>query len=236
MLNKKNSKILLAIIVTIVIITLFMVVIASIKKEVKPEKPNDKIADVIPADVRKLYRILTSNECQVNFNFDFTTNKVITPKDMSNDILLSIIFNNLNEKKLLSDNIKKEDYINAAKEVLGSNFNIPTKFTDFNYNNYAYSMNNKNISRNVSACSPNKQYESVLFSYSYNQNDLSVYVNYAYIENDKIYNIDGKLIDAYNKANMEIIMSKATSYVYNFKKQNTTYYLTEVTKAIRETK
>ena len=35
---------------------------------------------------------------------------------------------------------------------------------------------------------------------------------------------------------MENIMGKATSYIYNFKKENKNYYLTSVEKTIREIK
>lgn len=234
--NKKNSKILLAVLVVVVICTLLLVVLKSIKKEEEKESIDTKIVQVIPQDVRKIYRILTSNECYVDFNFEFKNDLKIKTTDMNDDIILTIIFNNLKENNKLSNNLTKEEYLSSAKEILGSNFNAPNTFTNFKHNDYAYTLTENNITKTKADCNSSKEYKTVLYSYSYNQDNLSVYINYAYIENDNVYDLDKNYIAKYSSEEMENIMGKATSYIYNFKKENKNYYLTSVEKTIREIK
>lgn len=234
--NKKNSKILLAVLVVVVICTLLLVVLKSIKKEDEKESTDTKITQVIPQDVRKIYRILTSNECYVDFNFEFKNDLKIKTTDMNDDIILTIIFNNLKENNKLSNNLTKEEYLSSAKEILGSNFNAPNTFTNFKHNDYAYTLTENNITKTKADCNSSKEYKTVLYSYSYNQDNLSVYINYAYIENGNVYDLDKNYIAKYSSEEMENIMGKATSYIYNFKKENKNYYLTSVEKTIREIK
>ena len=184
--NKKNSKILLAVLVVVVICTLLLVVLKSIKKEDEKESTDTKIAQVIPQDVRKIYRILTSNECYVDFNFEFKNDLKIKTTDMNDNIILTIIFNNLKENNKLSNNLTKEEYLSSDKEILGSNFNAPNTFTNFKHNDYAYTLTENNITKTKTDCNSSKEYKTVLYSYSYNQDNLSVYINYAYIENGNV--------------------------------------------------
>ncbi len=233
--NKDNYKLLLILLVLVIGAILIIVLMNTDKDDDGPITDyNDEIANVIPSEVEKLYRIITNNTCNVNYGFDFTDTNSIKVEDMDDEIILTIIFNNLKENNILNSKFSKEEYITYASNILGTNIDIPNDFSNFNYDGNVYKIENNNIIKDTSICQNEVNYKSVLYSYSYNSNDLSVYVNYIMIKDNIAYNLDGSIIGNYSKEKEESIMNSATSYVYNFKKNINGYYLTEVSKALVE--
>ena len=203
-MKSKKKLILLVGILIIIIIVVLIVVFNNQNKEEKIEIVNYKEAE-------KLYQE-SNNKCT-----DIT--------DENDNLILYLIFSELDKDNKLSDNISYEEYENAAKTILKTD-DIPQTINNYLYDGYSYTLNNEEITREKTECE--EKYVSKIYGYSNNNNTLSLYISSGYVKDGKVYNLNGDEIGDYDKDTINKTLDSGTIKIYNYKNENGSYILDNI--------
>ena len=208
MKNKKlNNKKKLIIFIGILIIIIIVVLIIVLNNQNKEEK----IKIVNYKEAEKLYQT-SDNKCT-----DIT--------DENNSLILYLIFSELDKDNKLSDNISYDEYENAAKTKLKTD-DIPQTINNYLYDGYSYTLEENKITRTKTECE--EKYVSKIYGYSNNNNTLSLYISSGYVKEGKVYNLNGDEIGDYDKDTINKTLDSGTIKIYNYKNENGSYILDNI--------
>ena len=203
-MKSKKKLILLVGILIIIIIVVLIVVFNNQNKEEKIEIVNYKEAE-------KLYQE-SNNKCT-----DIT--------DENDNLILYLIFSELDKDNKLSDNISYEEYENTAKTILKTD-DIPQTINNYLYDGYSYTLKDNKITREKTECE--EKYVSKIYGYSNNNNTLSLYISSGYVKDGKVYNLNGDEIGDYDKDTINKTLDSGTIKIYNYKNENGSYILDNI--------
>ena len=203
MKNKKRILLLVGILIIIIIVVL-IIVLNNQDKEEKIEIVNYKEAE-------KLYQE-SNNKCT-----DIT--------DENDNLILYLIFSELDKDNKLSDNISYEEYENTAKTILKTD-DIPQTINNYLYDGYSYTLKDNKITREKTECE--EKYVSKIYGYSNNNNTLSLYISSGYVKEGKVYNLNGDEIGDYDKDTINKTLDSGTIKIYNYKNENGSYILNSI--------
>ena len=203
-MKSKKKLILLVGILIIIIIVVLIVVFNNQNKEEKIEIVNYKEAE-------KLYQE-SNNKCT-----DIT--------DENDNLILYLIFSELDKDNKLSDNISYEEYENTAKTILKTD-DIPQTINNYLYDGYSYTLKDNKITREKTECE--ERYVSKIYGYSNDNNTLSLYISSGYVKDGKVYNLEGIEIGDYDKNKINKILDSGTIKIYNYKNENGKYVLDSI--------
>ena len=203
-MKSKKKLILLVGILIIIIIVVLIVVFNNQNKEEKIEIVNYKEAE-------KLYQE-SNNKCT-----DIT--------DENDNLILYLIFSELDKDNKLSDNISYEEYENTAKTILKTD-DIPQTINNYLYDGYSYTLKDNKITREKTECE--EKYVSKIYGYSNNNNTLSLYISSGYVKDGKVYNLNGDEIGDYDKDTINKTLDSGTIKIYNYKNENGSYILNSI--------
>ena len=203
-MKSKKKLILLVGILIIIIIVVLIVVFNNQNKEEKIEIVNYKEAE-------KLYQE-SNNKCT-----DIT--------DENDNLILYLIFSELDKDNKLSDNISYEEYENTAKTILKTD-DIPQTINNYLYDGYSYTLKDNKITREKTECE--EKYVSRIYGYSNNNNTLSLYISSGYVKDGKVYNLNGDEIGDYDKDTINKTLDSGTIKIYNYKNENGSYILNSI--------
>lgn len=218
--KSKNNFIKKIIICLIVLLLAVGIGFFGYNKFFKEEPVEDKPLE--NSTVEELYDVVKTTKC--------TYIEDTSDKKMTQDSLLYVIFSKLHKDGKLKKEIAYNDYIAAAKSVIGSDQVIPTKFSNYDYDGYSYTLNKKKITRTVGTCG-DKEYVSKLFGYSHNEDEteLQVYIKVAYIKDGKLYDLNDKELGDYSEEEENSLLDLSTSKIYTYEKQGAEYKLKGIT-------
>ena len=203
-MKSKKKLILLVGILIIIIIVVLIVVFNNQNKEEKIEIVNYKEAE-------KLYQE-SNNKCT-----DIT--------DENDNLILYLIFSELDKDNKLSDNISYDEYENTAKTILKTD-DIPQTINNYLYDGYSYTLKDNKITREKTECE--EKYVSKIYGYSNNNNTLSLYISSGYVKDGKVYNLNGDEIGDYDKDTINKTLDSGTIKIYNYKNENGSYILNSI--------
>lgn len=205
-------KIVLSVILLIIIVTVLFIKLQN--KEEKVE--NEPVKHTV---VEKLYKDNKENNCTEVIKI----NKKTSVDDVDDKVLLYLIFGQMEQDKILKNNINLEDYKQSALKILDKN-NIPLSF-DYIYKGYKYSLKDNEITRTKASCEKN----FITKTYGYSGTDkLEVDIMAGYIKDGKVYDLNDKEIGTYNKDDINKLLENGTMQIYNYKKINNNYKLVSV--------
>lgn len=213
-------------------IALCVLVIASItltilkKNSIIAEKNEEKIENVETDEVNNLYKVLSSVNCEENLVWDFNNAGIISAKDINNDLKIQIILSKLDNESLLNESTNISLFNEYSLKMFNELVTLESNSIDFNGKSYLIDQEKTTITDSTECAS--SKYISILFGYSYNEDELSVDVAIAEIKNDELYNIDGEYIGK-NDDKYQEVLRNSTIYRYGFKLNNNNYYLDNVT-------
>lgn len=208
----------LIIIIVLLLIIIGIVIICVVNKSADDLALNVTVKHDVAED---LYGAVEVNEC-ASINI---VKKVSTQK-MNDEVLLYLIFGQMKKDKILTDNISITDFNNSAKKLLGD-ITIPQDIQDYVYDGYIYNLEKDKITREEYNCG-DKKYVSKLYGYSTSNNQIQLDVSAIYIQNNNVYDLDGTLLDEYNKDALDKTLDKGTIEVYTYNKVNDDYILESV--------
>jgi len=147
-------------------------------------------------------------------------------EELEQDVLLYFIFSHLEEKGKLKEEISRDVYLQAVKEVVGDK-KVSSSFSTYTYGGYSYKNDTDMITREESPCGT-RQYVSVLYGYTSNTDTVESRVHLGYIEDGYVYDRSGERIGVYEKEKLTALLDHATSQTYIYKKKAGKYYLEEL--------
>ncbi len=204
---KHKKRIVLGVVIILFIISFIMVWFVLSKKET-----------VTYQDIKKLYASIASDSCT---SFPVVHNQTID--QMSDETILFLIFNQMKQDRVLTNQMTREDYLKSAKKIVSEN-NIPKTFSSFSFDGYEYQMNEDTITRKKVSCSL-RQYVSKLYGYSSNDNQVEIDVRVGYIESENLYTLDGKLIGKVEDHTLNTLLDEATLQTYTYVMEQNQYSL-----------
>ncbi len=206
----------------IIIIIIALIILGIIIYFVNKNSNDLAINSIVKHDVAEdLYKAVEPNEC---VNIDI--NEKVSTQKMNDEVLLYLIFGQMNKDKLLTDNISLNDFNKSAKKILGD-VKIPKQIKNYVYDGYVYNLNNDKITREKYNCG-DKKYVSKLYGYTTNENQLILNIAVAYIQNGTVYNLDDELLGEYDEENLNEILDKGTMEVYTYTNTNGDYILESI--------
>ncbi len=226
----KRKNIFIATIIFIILLVIIIILIFG-KNDSKKFTLN-RIYEVYPEDVRKLYSNVVDVSCNGDLHFDIKLDsgeKKI--EDINKDDLLNYMFSYLDKDNLLTDKIEKSLFEKTEKELFLDKVNLIDNIKDYNYNGYIYNVNKGIITRKKRECnSGDIKYVSHLFGYSYNKKELSIDINVAYLKDGILYNYSDEQLGEYNGDVSKLFkLTKNTSYYrLNYVKRNGIYKLSSI--------
>ena len=204
MKSKKKLILLVGILIILIIIGVLIIVFNNQNKEEKIEIVNYKEAE-------NLYQT-SDNKCT-----DIT--------DENDNLILYLIFSELDKDNKLSDSISYDDYENTAKTILKTD-DIPAVINNYLYDGYSYTLKDNKITREKSECE--EKYVSKIYGYSNNNDTLSLYISSGYVKEGKVYNLSDVEIGNYDKDTINKILDDGTIKIYNYKNKNGNYILDNI--------
>lgn len=199
-------------IIVLGIVLVIMVIVIVVAFFLRPKDVAIKKVSVKHDTVDALYENIKADECTDISSVENATSY--------------LVFSQMKNDKILSDNISLADYNSTVDKVLSASDGL--NIDGYSYDGYKYTLTDSGIVREKSECSEYK-YVSKLYGYSYNNNSLEVDVSFGYVKDDKVYNLSNEEIGAYSDDEISKVLDKGTIRVYVYEKSDGNYYLKEVT-------
>lgn len=191
----------------------------------------DRIYEVYPRDVRKLYSNVVDVSCYGDLHFDIELDRGEKKiEEISKNDLLNYMFSYLDKSELLTDNIDSSIIKKTEKELFLNNVDLLNNIKDYSYGDYIYNDKDGIIIRKKEACNSNIKYVSHLFGYSYNNKELSIDINVAYLVDGVLYNFNDEKLGEYDgdKSKLFELTQKTSYYRLKYVKRNGIYKLSNI--------
>ena len=176
--EKKKVKIMVGIIILIIVIIVIFINMGN------KEDISEQVEHTV---VESLYEDNMENKATEVIKI--TKNDSV--ENVSDKVLLYLIFGQLKKDKKLNSDISIEDYKEAALKIMDEEY-IPEEF-EYVYEGYKYTLK-KDITRKKA--NVDKNYVTKIFGYSGNEN-LEVDVMAGYVKDNKVYDLNDKEIGIY---------------------------------------
>jgi|GEM_PF-6308436 hypothetical protein len=227
--GKKENVILVSVIAIIIVIVILVAVFN--KKEWDRKFALNKIYDVYPEDVRKLYSNMVEVSCSgdLYLNISLDGDKVSVGA-LDKEVLMNYMFSYLDKNGKLNE-ITMNMIRSTTKYLYDNEMDLTNNVNNYKFIDNEYSVNDDKITSKKSECGDvDKKYVSDLFGYSYNENELSIDVNMGYLVGNTLYNLNDEKLGTYDGdiSKLRELFSASPYYRYNYVMDNKVYKLTSV--------
>ena len=134
MFGKYNIYVYISLGVVILIIVGMIILLNKGKKQYEL----DKIYDIYPSNVKKLYANIVDISCGGDLKFAIEEGQEVEVKDIDRDNLLMYMFSYMDKNNKLGDKLDTEDFSSVSNQLFG--INIMTGINSYNYKDYTYTI------------------------------------------------------------------------------------------------
>lgn len=219
MLGKYNIYVYISLGIVILIIIVMIILLSKGRKQFEL----DKVYDIYPSNVKKLYANIVDVSCGGDLKFDIEEGQVVEVKDINQDNLLMYMFSYMDKNNKLGDNLDTEDFSSVSNQLFG--INIMNGINSYNYKDYTYTIgsfaNDKTV-RKKYECVSNNNHINHLSGYSFDDLGLYIDVKIGYTKDGNLYDYHDNLLGEYdgNKEKLSKLMLNASYYRLIYVKDN----------------
>ena len=226
----KKENIILVSVIAVIIVVIILVAVFN-KKDWDRKFALNKIYDVYPEDVKKLYSNMVEVSCSgdlyLSINLDVGK---VSVGALDKEVLMNYMFSYLDKNSKLNG-LTMDTVRNTTKYLYDNEMDLTNNVNNYKFIDNEYSVNDNKITSKKSECGDvDKKYVSDLFGYSYNEDELSIDVNMGYLIGNTLYNLKDERLGTYDgdTSKLRDLFRTSPHYRYNYVMDNKIYKLTSV--------
>ena len=228
---KKKENIITFVVILVVSILFFTLIIIMVNRSEKEKYELDKFYAVYPEEIRLAYSYITDISCSGSFYFDIELDgEAYKVSNWSNEDKLKYIFGYVDKYLSLYDNISKYDIESSIDLLFVDKAINLQEIKNFQYDDYIYNYDGKELKRKSNKCSSDLKYVSDLYGFSYTKDILSIDVNMGYEKDGILYDLSYNKLGKYSSRPSELrkLFVNNSYYKYNYVNDGGTYKLYSV--------
>lgn len=228
--KKKENIITLGSILIILILFLTLIILI-VNRHVKEGYELDKFYAVYPEEIKLAYSYITDISCSGSFHFDIELDgEEYKVSNWSNEDKLKYTFSYVDKYLALYDDIKKDDIDNTINLLFEDKIISLKDIKNFQYDDYIYNYDGKQLKRKSNECSSELKYVSDLYGFSYTKDILSIDVNMGYEKDGILYDLSSNKLGNYSSrpSDLRKLFVNNSYYKYNYVNDGGTYKLYSV--------
>ena len=191
-----------------------------------------KISTVTDDEIDELYSNTIEISCKGDLHFDiFSTDELVSVKDIRNANLINILFKYLDRNNLLDDNLTKSIVDETAYKLFYGDISLFDSIVNFQYGKYLYNTDGKKVVRREMECMDEETvYYNNFSEYEVKDNELLVDLHIGYAKLGNLYDLNNNKLGKFvgDKSNFTEAFNTSTYYRLHYLKSKNSYKLSGV--------